>query len=111
MVRAALRAIVQEGAGVLLYVRSPGGSLRASFDHFVLGKPVEPRPHAGPPGALRDFGLGAQVLADLGLRKIRLMSNNPKRIAGLGGFSIEVVEQVPLDLGAVAPVVPLHKQG
>jgi 3,4-dihydroxy 2-butanone 4-phosphate synthase/GTP cyclohydrolase II len=107
MVRAGLKRIVQEGQGVFLYVQTAAvPSLRGSFDQFVLGKP--PEAGAGPAGALRDFGLGAQVLADLGLRKIRLMSNNPKRIAGIGGYSIEVVERVPLELGAPAPVVALR---
>ena len=46
---------------------------------------------------LRDFGLGAQVLADLGVRRIRLLSNNPKKIAGIGGYGLEVVERVPIE--------------
>lgn len=49
---------------------------------------------------LRDYGIGAQVLADLGLSRIRLMTNNPKKIAGLQGYGLQVVEQVPL------PVTP-----
>jgi 3,4-dihydroxy 2-butanone 4-phosphate synthase/GTP cyclohydrolase II len=76
----------------------------------VLGKtPSVPR--AATPGALRDFGLGAQVLADLGLHRIRLLSNNPKRIAGLGGYSIDVVERVPFEVPSSASVVPLKKVG
>jgi 3,4-dihydroxy 2-butanone 4-phosphate synthase/GTP cyclohydrolase II len=49
-----------------------------------------------PDHPLREFGLGAQVLADLGLRKIRLLTNNPRKIAGIHGFGLEVVERVPL---------------
>ncbi len=51
---------------------------------------------------LRDYGLGAQILVDLGLRKIRLMTNNPKKIIGLEGYGIEVVERVPLEMPARA---------
>jgi 3,4-dihydroxy 2-butanone 4-phosphate synthase/GTP cyclohydrolase II len=99
-VKAALTAIVREGVGVFLYVqKSRAGSLRSAFEEHVLGQvPEAPRT----PGPLRDFGLGAQVLADLGLKKIRLLSNNAKRIAGLGGYSIEIAEQVPYSLDAAA---------
>ena len=55
---------------------------------------------AGLAADLRDYGIGAQVLADLGLSRIRLMTNNPKKIAGLQGYGLQVVEQVPL------PVTP-----
>jgi 3,4-dihydroxy 2-butanone 4-phosphate synthase / GTP cyclohydrolase II len=99
MVRAALRAIADAGTGVFLYVHhAVRQSLISSFDQYVLGKPPEARATAVPQGALREFGLGAQVLADLGLHRIRLMSNNPKRIAGIGGYSIEVVECVPFEV-------------
>jgi 3,4-dihydroxy 2-butanone 4-phosphate synthase/GTP cyclohydrolase II len=46
---------------------------------------------------LRDYGLGAQILRDLGLRKIRLMTNNPKKIVGLQGYGLEVVERIPIE--------------
>jgi 3,4-dihydroxy 2-butanone 4-phosphate synthase/GTP cyclohydrolase II len=49
-----------------------------------------------PEEPLREFGLGAQVLVDLGLRKIRLLTNNPRKIAGLNGYGLDVVERVPL---------------
>ncbi|RMH36629.1 MAG: bifunctional 3,4-dihydroxy-2-butanone-4-phosphate synthase/GTP cyclohydrolase II, partial [Deltaproteobacteria bacterium] len=96
--RGALRAIDEAGLGVFLYVYpKPRLSLLDSFERHVLRKPAETRAHrAGPSEVLRDFGLGAQVLADLGCRKIRLMSNNPRRIAGLEGFGIEIVERVPI---------------
>jgi 3,4-dihydroxy 2-butanone 4-phosphate synthase/GTP cyclohydrolase II len=109
-VKAALSAIVREGLGVFLYVqKSQAGSLRQAFEQHVLGR-APLAPHA--PGPLRDFGLGAQVLADLGLKKIRLLSNNAKRIAGLGGYSIEVTEQVSysVDKDSASPggkIVPL----
>src|SRR5699024_5115468 len=87
----ALRVIAKEGLGVFLYVPPRSRtSLVGSFDAHVLHK--KDAGPGGPPGALRDFGLGAQVLADLGVRKIRLLSNNPKKIAGIAGYGIEVIE-------------------
>jgi GTP cyclohydrolase II len=86
-------------------------SLLGAFEYHVLGK-TPSVPASATPEALRDFGLGAQVLADLGLKKIRLMSNNAKRIAGIGGYSIDVIERVPFEVGtAAASVVPLKKVG
>jgi 3,4-dihydroxy 2-butanone 4-phosphate synthase/GTP cyclohydrolase II len=85
--------MMREGTGVLLYVHPKGRtSLAASFESHVLHTP---RIEQG--GTLRDFGLGAQVLAELGVRKIKLLSNNPKKIAGIGGYGIEVVERVPIE--------------
>ena len=49
---------------------------------------------------LRDYGIGAQILVDLGIRKMRLMTNNPKKIVGLEGYGLEVTERVPLELDA-----------
>jgi len=109
LVRAALRMIEREGLGVFLYVHHPRpASVIASFEQHILGKPAPPAPPS--PGALREFGLGAQVLADVGATRIRLLSNNPKRIAGLDGYSIEVVERVPFDLAERAPVLKLEKK-
>ncbi|MFH0903221.1 MAG: 3,4-dihydroxy-2-butanone-4-phosphate synthase [Pseudomonadota bacterium] len=96
--RQALRVIAAEGRGVFLYAcPRPRTSLLASFEEHVLhlGRRHDPsRP------ALREFGLGAQVLASLGIRQIRLLSNNPKKIAGIAGFGIEVVERVPIEATA-----------
>ncbi len=95
--REALRTIVANGLGVFLYVHSrTRTSLAQSFQAHVLhtGRPDA----AAGAGALREFGLGAQVLADLGVRKIRLVSNNPKKIAGIAGYGIEVVERVPIEV-------------
>jgi len=98
--RGALRAIDQAGVGVFLYVYPKGRtSLLDSFERHVLRKREESHKRVtGQSEVLRDFGLGAQVLADLGCRRIRLMSNNPRRIAGLEGFGIEVVDRVPIDV-------------
>jgi 3,4-dihydroxy 2-butanone 4-phosphate synthase / GTP cyclohydrolase II len=95
--RDSLRAIAHEGRGVFLYVypRARTSLLGAFESHVLHLGDKETGPAAG--GALREFGLGAQVLADLGLRKIRLLSNNPKKIAGLAGYGIEVVECVPIE--------------
>ena len=99
--RAALDAIDQAGCGVLLYVfNRRRTSLGTSFERLVLQRDVV-RPsvtdlRAPTSEALRDFGLGAQVLADLGCKKIRLMMWSDRKIPGLEGFGIEVVERVPI---------------
>ena len=92
---AALKAIDDVGVGVLLYVVNPARMrLGSSFDRLVLQREVA-RPGAGQTSeALRDFGLGAQVLASLGCKKIRLMMWSDRKIPGLEGFGIEVVERV-----------------
>ena len=102
---AALKAIDDAGVGVLLYVVNRGRMrLRASFDRLVLQQPAAREAFAaaanGSSEALRDFGLGAQVLADLGLKKIRLMIHSDRKIAAIEGFGIEVVERVPIPRGA-----------
>jgi 3,4-dihydroxy 2-butanone 4-phosphate synthase/GTP cyclohydrolase II len=90
--RDSLRTMAKEGLGALLYVHSRSRtSLLHAFESHVLHGP------RGDAGALRDFGLGAQVLHDIGLKRIRLLTNNPKKIAGLTGFGIEVVERVPIE--------------
>jgi len=98
-VEAALRMIDDAGCGVFLYVHSRSRtSVARSFDKLLA--PRAARPHADGIAAssesLRDFGLGAQVLADLGLGKIRLLSNTDRKIVGLEGFGIEVVGRVPI---------------
>jgi 3,4-dihydroxy 2-butanone 4-phosphate synthase / GTP cyclohydrolase II len=100
---AALKAIDEAGCGVLLYVVSRSRMrMNASFDRLVARANATPRgSYAAMPAvesstALRDFGLGAQVLADLGCKKVRLMIWSDRRIAGLEGFGIEIVERVPI---------------
>jgi 3,4-dihydroxy 2-butanone 4-phosphate synthase/GTP cyclohydrolase II len=91
-----LRMIEEAGKGILLYVFAPD---RASMLTGFAGRAALP---ADAPIAvtrqarLRDFGLGAQVLASLGVRTIRLLTNHPRRIVGLGGYGLEVVECVPI---------------
>ncbi|HEY4175678.1 MAG TPA: 3,4-dihydroxy-2-butanone-4-phosphate synthase [Kofleriaceae bacterium] len=100
---AALKAIDEAGTGVLLYVvNRTRTSLRSSFERLVMQQRREPvAPENGSTSeTLRDFGLGAQVLADLGLSKIRLIIHSDRKIAGIEGFGIEVVERVPIARGA-----------
>ncbi|MBL9018282.1 MAG: 3,4-dihydroxy-2-butanone-4-phosphate synthase [Myxococcales bacterium] len=98
----ALRAIDDAGAGVLLYVMNRSRMrLRTYFDRMVQHNQPASRDSFVAPASevLRDFGLGAQVLADLGLRKIRLMIQSGRKIAALEGFGIEVVERIPIPRG------------
>lgn len=95
-----LRMIEEAGAGILLYVFPRGrASMVADFKGFAgaIGAAAADsgsKPSRAP--ALTDFGLGAQVLAHLGARTVRLLTNNPRRIVGLGGYGIEVAECVPI---------------
>jgi len=103
---AALEAIDQAGVGVLLYVVNRNRArLSTAFERLISHR-TAPRAVANlrsdSSEALRDFGLGAQVLADLGLSRIRLMMWSDRRIAALEGFGIEVVERVPIP-GRAAP--------
>ena len=99
----ALQTIEKEGRGVLLYMRQEGrgmglkGKLRAYQlqDNDGLDT-VEANEHLGYPADLRDYGIGAQILSDLGVRKMRLMTNNPQKVRGLDGYGLEIVERVPL---------------
>src|SRR5205823_1145679 len=90
-----------EGRGVFLYV-FPGGrqSVVADVEAHVLHHEGRPgaATQAAREGKLREFGLGAQVLAHLGVRRIRLMTNNPRKIAGLDGYGISFGERVPLEI-------------
>ncbi len=97
---AALEAIDAAGVGVLLYVMNRGRmQLGPSFERLVMQKTAARdavAQLADSSEALRDFGLGAQVLADLGLKKIRLMIHSDRKIAAIEGFGIEVVERIPI---------------
>ncbi len=99
----ALQMIEKEGKGVLVYMRQEGrgmglkGKLRAYQLQDSDGlDTVEANEHLGFPADLRDYGIGAQILADLGVRKMRLMTNNPQKVRGLDGHGLEIVERVPL---------------
>jgi 3,4-dihydroxy 2-butanone 4-phosphate synthase/GTP cyclohydrolase II len=94
--RASLRAIDEAGVGVFLYVINASRmNIDRAFDKQIAKKKSSSG-DAGLSEVLRDFGLGAQVLAELGCRKIRLMSNSDRKIVGIEGYGIEVVERVPI---------------
>ena len=98
----AMQRISDEGRGVLLYMRQEGRGigLAAKIHAYKLQEEgydtVEANIKLGFPMDLRDYGMGAQMLHDIGVRKIRLMTNNPKKVVGLEGHNLEIVEQVPI---------------
>jgi 3,4-dihydroxy 2-butanone 4-phosphate synthase/GTP cyclohydrolase II len=91
MVRGSLRRIAQEGAGVLVYLHQTGYGV-----HIENGRIIGHERHVAQAPTQHEVGIGAQILSDLGLHTIRLLTNHPSRIVALEGFGIEIVEQVPL---------------
>ena len=101
----AMRNIAREGCGVIIYMRQEGrgigliNKVRAyDLQQREALDTVEANEKLGLPVDLREYGIGAQILKELGVGKIRLLTNNPKKVVGLDGFGLEIIQQVPIEI-------------
>jgi 3,4-dihydroxy 2-butanone 4-phosphate synthase/GTP cyclohydrolase II len=100
----AMKRIATEGRGILLYMRQEGrgigllNKLKAYHLQDNGMDTVEANEALGFPADLRDYGIGAEILSDLGVKELRLMTNNPKKISGIYGFGLKVIERIPIEI-------------
>ena len=102
----AMKAIVEEGSGAIIYLKQEGRGigLKHKIKAYKLQESgldtVEANEELGFPPDMRDYGIGAQILKDLGIKKLKVITNNPKKLIGLEGHGIEISERVEMDINA-----------